>query len=141
MPEPRQPETPSEEQMVPPTDIVGSVRAISALEKGGLFVILLVVLYLGYNMYLKNLESSEKSVANQLAVIAQQQVNLQQSLNQTQAQIQASAQINNDLLRKMEGIEGTMIQFVYSTSDQLVLRTPSRDGAKVVTLNILKEKS
>ena len=135
MPEPK---TPSEEQMVPPTDIVGSVRAIGVLEKGGLFVILLVVLYLGYNIYLRNMDANEKGISNQLAVIAQQQVNLQQSLNQTQAQITASAELNSSLLRKMENIEGTMVQFVYSTNDQLVIRTPKTDGAQVVKIQIKK---
>ena len=126
--------------MSPLQGVNDSVKQISGLEKGGLFVILLVVLYMGYNIYLRNAESNEKGVVQQLAVITQQQVNLQQSLNQTQAQIVASAEINSNLLRKMENIEGTMIQFVYSTNDQLVLRTPKRDGNQVVTIAIQKEK-
>lgn len=63
------------------TDLdVKSVKAISGLEKGGLFVILVLVLVMGYQIFLKSKEQDDKLIISQLAAISQQQVTLQQSL-------------------------------------------------------------
>lgn len=117
-----------------------SVKQISGLEKGGLFVVLLVVLYMGYDIYLKGQDREETLIIGRLEAISQQQVNLQQTLLNTQASIASTAETNANMLRKLEGIEDTMVQFVYATSDHLVLRTPKTDGSQVVKVTLTKEK-
>lgn len=117
-----------------------SVKQISALEKGGLFVVLLVVLYMGYSIYLKGQEREEVLIIGRLEAISQQQVNLQQTLLNTQASIATAAETNANMLKKLEGIEDTMVQFVYTTPSHLVLRTPKTDGAQVVKVPLAQEK-
>ncbi|QWY14045.1 integral component of membrane [Aeromonas phage pAh6.2TG] len=118
-----------------------SVKKVSALEKGGLFVILLVVLYFGRDIYLKGQEREEALIIGQLGAIAQQQMTLQQSLANMQATVQQSATANSAIMEKLEGIENNMVQFVYATETHLVLRTPKSDGAHVVKVPLAKEKS
>lgn len=45
---------------------------ISKTEKGGLFVVLVLVLLLGYDLYTKGQEQEKTLITNQLAVISSQ---------------------------------------------------------------------
>lgn len=112
------------------------IAAATKLEKGGLFVVLLVVLYLGYNIYLDSRKSDQQLIMQQLTTISQQQVNLQQSLASTQAALQANQDSTRDVLRKIEGIEETMIRYVYFDMENqtLVLRTPGANGGAVLQI-------
>lgn len=119
---------------------VGEVVARSAaLEKGGLFVVLLVVLYMGYNIFQTTSEADkndQKLILTQLTTIAQQQLTMQQSLTNTQASVQASQDATRDVLRKMEQIENTMLRYVYynDANGTLVIRTPDAVGGSEIKL-------
>lgn len=103
------------------------------MEKGGLFIVLMAVLYLGYNIYQTSSENQQKMVLQQLAAISQQQITLQQNMATVQATVLSSRESTQDVLRKIEGIENTMIRYVYydEGSNTLVLRTPGRDSTVV----------
>ena len=103
------------------------------MEKGGLFIVLMAVLYLGYNIYQTSSENQQKMVLQQLAAISQQQITLQQNMATVQATVLSSRESTQDVLRKIEGIENTMMRYVYydEGSNTLVLRTPGRDSAVV----------
>ena len=103
------------------------------MEKGGLFIVLMAVLYLGYNIYQTSSENQQKMVLQQLAAISQQQITLQQNMATVQATVLSSRESTQDVLRKIEGIESTMMRYVYydEGSNTLVLRTPGRDSAVV----------
>ena len=103
------------------------------MEKGGLFIVLMAVLYLGYNIYQTSSENQQKMVLQQLATISQQQVTLQQNMAAVQATVTSSRESTQDVLRKIEGIENTMMRYVYydEGSNTLVLRTPGRDSTVV----------
>lgn len=118
-----------------------SIKRVSALEKGGLFIILLVVLYFGRDIYLEGQRREDTLILGQLGSISQQQVTLQQTIANMQASVQQNMSANADILNKLEGIENNMVQFVYVTETHLVLRTPKSDGAHVVKVPLAKEKS
>ena len=103
------------------------------MEKGGLFIVLMAVLYLGYNIYQTSSENQQKMVLQQLAAISQQQITLQQNMATVQATVLSSRESTQDILRKIEGIENTMMRYVYydEGSNTLVLRTPGRDSTVV----------
>lgn len=103
------------------------------MEKGGLFIVLMAVLYLGYNIYQTSSENQQKMVLQQLAAISQQQITLQQNMATVQATVISSRESTQDVLRKIEGIENTMMRYVYydEGSNTLVLRTPGRDSTVV----------
>ena len=103
------------------------------MEKGGLFIVLMAVLYLGYNIYQTSSENQQKMVLQQLAAISQQQITLQQDMATVQATVLSSRESTQDVLRKIEGIENTMMRYVYydEGSNTLVLRTPGRDSTVV----------
>lgn len=103
------------------------------MEKGGLFIVLMAVLYLGYNIYQTSNENQQKMVLQQLAAISQQQITLQQNMATVQATVISSRESTQDILRKIEGIENTMMRYVYydEGSNTLVLRTPGRDSTVV----------
>ena len=103
------------------------------MEKGGLFIVLMAVLYLGYNIYQTSSENQQKMVLQQLAAISQQQITLQQNMATVQATVTSSRESTQDVLRKIEGIENTMMRYVYydEGSNTLVLRTPGRDSTVV----------
>ena len=107
------------------------------MEKGGLFIVLMAVLYLGYNIYQTSSENQQKMVLQQLAAISQQQITLQQDMATVQSTVLASRESTQDILRKIEGIEDTMMRYVYydEKSNTLVLRTPGRDST-VVNLQV-----
>ena len=107
------------------------------MEKGGLFIVLMAVLYLGYNIYQTSSENQQKMVLQQLAAISQQQITLQQNMATVQATVLSSRESTQDILRKIEGIEDTMMRYVYydEKSNTLVLRTPGRDST-VVNLQV-----
>ena len=103
------------------------------MEKGGLFIVLMAVLYLGYNIYQTSSENQQKMVLQQLAAISQQQITLQQNMATVQSTVLSSRESTQDILRKIEGIENTMMRYVYydEGSNTLVLRTPGRDSTVV----------
>ena len=103
------------------------------MEKGGLFIVLMAVLYLGYNIYQTSSENQQKMVLQQLAAISQQQITLQQNMATVQDTVLSSRESTQDVLRKIEGIENTMMRYVYydEGSNTLVLRTPGRDSTVV----------
>ena len=103
------------------------------MEKGGLFIVLMAVLYLGYNIYQTSNENQQKMVLQQLAAISQQQITLQQNMATVQSTVLSSRESTQDILRKIEGIENTMMRYVYydEGSNTLVLRTPGRDSTVV----------
>ena len=107
------------------------------MEKSGLFIVLMAVLYLGYNIYQTSNENQQKMVLQQLAAISQQQITLQQNMATVQSTVLASRESTQDILRKIEGIEDTMMRYVYydEKSNTLVLRTPGRDST-VVNLQV-----
>lgn len=107
------------------------------MEKGGLFIVLMAVLYLGYNIYQTSNENQQKMVLQQLAAISQQQITLQQNMATVQSTVLASRESTQDILRKIEGIEDTMMRYVHydEKSNTLVLRTPGRDST-VVNLQV-----
>ena len=109
------------------------LEKVALMEKGGLFIVLMAVLYLGYNIYQTSSENQQKMVLQQLAAISQQQITLQQNMATVQATVLSSRESTQDILRKIEGIENTMMRYVYydEGSNTLVLRTPGRDSTVV----------
>ena len=115
-----------------------TIKHISSIEKGGLFVVLIVVLFMGYDIYTKGQEREEALIISQLATISQQQDTLQRTLINTQASIADGARANQNLLAKLERIETTMIQYVYATDQEIVLRAPKSAGGQLIKIPIAK---
>ena len=119
---------------------VKSVKAISGLEKGGLFVILVLVLVMGYQIFLKSKEQDDKLIISQLAAISQQQITLQQSLTNMHTAVADNTDATKDVMRKIETIENTMVQFVYVDSTHLMLRAPAAQGGAAIKIQLKEQK-
>ena len=123
------------------TDLdVKSVKAISGLEKGGLFVILVLVLVMGYQIFLKSKEQDDKLIISQLAAISQQQITLQQSLTNMHTAVADNTDATKNVMRKIETIENTMVQFVYVDSTHLMLRAPATQGGAAIKIQLEEQK-
>ena len=119
---------------------VKSVKAISGLEKGGLFVILVLVLVMGYQIFLKSKEQDDKLIISQLAAISQQQITLQQSLTNMHTAVTDNTDATKNVMRKIETIENTMVQFVYVDSTHLMLRATAAQGGTAIKIQLKEQK-
>lgn len=119
---------------------VKSVKTISGLEKGGLFVILVLVLVMGYQIFLKSKEQDDKLIISQLAAISQQQVTLQQSLTNMYTAVANNTDATKNVMRKIETIENTMVQFVYVDNTHLMLRAPAAQGGAAIKIQLKEQK-
>ena len=119
---------------------VKSVKTIGGLEKGGLFVILVLVLVMGYQIFLKSKEQDDKLIISQLAAISQQQVTLQQSLSNMYTAVANNTDATKNVIRKIEAIESTMVQFVYVDSNHLVLRAPAAQGGATIEIPLKEQR-
>ena len=121
---------------IPP--IVGAVTdQISKAEKGGLFVVLVIVLFLGYDVYTKGQEQEKTLITNQLAVISSQQVALQRAIDDMRRVAGESLEHNRAAFLRLEALEGTALSYVYNTDDHIVFRTPKSAGNRVLRVELL----
>ena len=106
-----------------------------AIEKGGLFVALMAVLYIGYNIYETSSEKERDLILSSLASISQQQLSIQETVKDINTNIYES-RIKSDLVvSKIENLERTMNRFVYYNKEQnlLVVKTPDGDLVNIRT--------
>ena len=106
-----------------------------AMEKGGLFIALMAVLYIGYNIYETSSEKERDLILSSLSSISQQQLAIQETVKDINNNIYES-RIKSDLVvSKIESLEGTMNRFVYYNKEQnlLVVKTPDGDLVNIKT--------
>lgn len=102
-----------------------------SVEKGGLFVALMAVLYIGYNIYETSSEKERDLILSNLASISQQQLSIQETVKDINNNIYESRVKSDLVVSKIENLERVMNRFVYYNKEQnlLVVKTP--DGALV----------
>lgn len=106
-----------------------------AMEKGGLFIALMAVLYIGYNIYETSSEKERDLILSSLASISQQQLSIQETVKDINKNIYES-RIKSDLVvSKIENLERVMNRFVYYNKEQnlLVVKTPDGDLLNIKT--------
>src|SRR5690554_6336850 len=106
-----------------------------SVEKGGLFIVLLAVLYIGYSIYETSSEKERDLIFSSLASISQQQLSIQETVKDINKNIYES-RIKSDLVvSKIEDLERTMNRFVYYNKEQnlLVVKTPDGDLVNIRT--------
>ena len=109
--------------------------AEKAMEKGGLFIALMAVLYIGYNIYETSSEKERDLILSSLSAISQQQLSIQETVKDINTNIYES-RIKSDLVvSKIESLERTMNRFVYYNQEQnlLVVKTPDGDLLNIRT--------
>ena len=109
--------------------------AEKAMEKGGLFIALMAVLYIGYNVYETSSEKERDLILTSLASISQQQLSIQETVKDINKNIHES-RIKSDLVvSKIESLERVMNRFVYYNKEQnlLVVKTPDGDLLNIRT--------
>lgn len=109
--------------------------AEKAMEKGGLFIALMAVLYIGYNIYETSSEKERDLILSSLASISQQQLSIQETVKDINKNIYES-RIKSDLVvSKIDSLEKTMNRFVYYSKEQnlLVVKTPDGDLINIRT--------
>ena len=102
-----------------------------SVEKGGLFVALMAVLYIGYNIYETSSEKERDLILSNLASISQQQLSIQETVKDINNNIYESRVKSDLVVSKIENLERVMNRFVYYNKEQnlLVVKTP--EGALV----------
>ena len=113
--------------------------AEKAMEKGGLFIALMAVLYIGYSIYETSSEKERDLILSNLASISQQQLSIQESVRDINDNLFES-RIKSDLvLSKVSAIENATNQFIYFNKDRntLVIKTP--DG-ELISIQTKEEK-
>ncbi len=106
-----------------------------SIEKGGLFIALMAVLYIGYNIYETSSEKERDLILSSLASISQQQLSIQETVKDINKNIYES-RIKSDLVvSKIENLERVMNRFVYYNKEQnlLVVKTPDGDLINIKT--------
>lgn len=106
-----------------------------SVEKGGLFIALMAVLYIGYSIYETSSEKERDLILSSLASISQQQLSIQETVKDINKNIYES-RIKSDLVvSKIENLERVMNRFVYYNKEQnlLVVKTPDGDLINIRT--------
>lgn len=106
-----------------------------AIEKGGLFVALMAVLYIGYNIYETSSEKERDLILSSLASISQQQLSIQESVKDINDNIFESRVKSDLVLSKVSAIEKATNKFIYFNKDRniLVIKTPDGDLVSIQT--------
>ena len=106
-----------------------------SIEKGGLFIALMAVLYIGYSIYETSSEKERDLILSNLASISQQQLSIQESVRDINDNLFES-RIKSDLvLSKVSAIERATNQFIYFNKDRntLVIKTPDGELISIQT--------
>lgn len=106
-----------------------------AIEKGGLFVALMAVLYIGYNIYETSSEKERDLILSSLASISQQQLSIQESVKDINDNLFESRVKSDLVLSKVTAIEKATNKFIYFNKDRniLVIKTPDGDLVSIQT--------
>ena len=106
-----------------------------AIEKGGLFVALMAVLYIGYNIYETSSEKERDLILSSLASISQQQLSIQESVKDINDNLFESRVKSDLVLSKVSAIEAATNKFIYFNKDRniLVIKTPDGDLINIHT--------
>lgn len=105
------------------------------MEKGGLFIALMAVLYIGYNIYETSSEKERDLILSSLASISQQQLSIQETVKDINKNIYESRVKSDLVVSKIENLERVMNRFVYYNKEQnlLVVKTPDGDLINIRT--------
>lgn len=106
-----------------------------SVEKGGLFIALMAVLYIGYNIYETSSEKERDLILSSLASISQQQLSIQETVKDINKNIYDSRVKSDLVVSKIDGLERAMNRFVYFNKEQklLVVKTPDGDLVSIQT--------
>lgn len=109
------------------------------LEKGGLFLTLMAVLYIGYNIYETSSEKERDLILNNLTSISQQQLNIQESIKEINENIFESRVKNDLIMTQITNMERNTSKFIYYDKQKnvIVIKTPQGD---LVTINTIGEQ-
>lgn len=109
------------------------------LEKGGLFLTLMAVLYIGYNIYETSSEKERDLILNNLTSISQQQLNIQESIKEINENIFESRVKNDLIMTQITNMERNTSKFIYYDRQKnvIVIKTPQGD---LVTINTIGEQ-
>lgn len=119
--------------------VVSSVLSQSitekTVEKGGLFLALMAVLYIGYSVYETSSEKERDLILNSLTSISQQQLTIQESIKEINENIFESRVRNDLIMTQISSLERNTSRFVYydKPSRVLVIKTPEGDLISIPT--------
>ncbi|ARM70594.1 hypothetical protein HOR75_gp68 [Shewanella phage SppYZU05] len=123
----------------PVSTVVGAAtEQISKAEKGGLFVVLVLVLLLGYDLYTKGQERDEARLTEQLQLIAHQQTSLQRAIDDMRAATMQSQEHNRSMASRLDSLEGTALSYVYTTEEHLIVKAPKSAGSAIIRVPLEK---
>ena len=106
-----------------------------SIEKGGLFIALMAVLYIGYNIYETSSEKERDLILSSLSAISQQQLSIQESVKDINDNLFESRVKSDLVLSKVSAIEAATNKFIYFNKDRniLVIKTPDGDLINIHT--------
>lgn len=105
------------------------------LEKGGLFMALMAVLYIGYTIYDTSTSKERDLILSNLASISQQQLSIQEAVKDINENLFESRVKNDLVLSKVSAIEQVTNKFIYFNKERntLVIKTPDGELVSVQT--------
>ena len=99
-----------------------------SVEKGGLFIALMAVLYIGYNIYETSSEKERDLILSSLASISQQQLSIQETVKDINKNIYEGRVKSDLVLSKVSAIEKATNKFIYFNKDRNILVVKTPDG-------------
>ena len=101
------------------------------VEKGGLFMALMAVLYIGYTIYDTSTEKERDLILTNLASISQQQLSIQEAVLDINDNLFESRVKSDLVLSMVSAIEKATNQFIYYNKDRSTLVSKTPDGEQI----------
>lgn len=121
---------------LPTPAIATSLKDVLSVDRGGVFIVLVLFMYFAFGVYQQDKESEKTLIIAQLTTISQQQSSLQQSLSNMQTMVLAGQASTAEVLKRVEQFEDKVLVHVLTTDKYLVVRTPAINGGHIVRLQI-----
>lgn len=100
---------------------IGKAIGQKVLQESGFLIVLILVLYLGYDIYNKNTLENKELLLDRLISISVKQQELQTSVNTTNSAILELVSTNAKALQRLEGLENSSIRYVHYSAETATL--------------------
>lgn len=100
---------------------IGKAIGQKVLHEIGFLIVLILVLYLGYDIYNKNTLENKELLLDRLISISVKQQELQTSVNTTNSAILELVSTNTKALQRLEGLESSSIRYVHYSAETATL--------------------
>lgn len=100
---------------------IGKAIGQKVLQESGFLIVLILVLYLGYDIYNKNTIENKELLLDRLISISVKQQELQTSVNTTNSAILELVSTNAKALQRLGGLENSSIRYVHYSAETATL--------------------